>query len=344
LILPTHPNGTPRSGVIHACATDEKHRETLTLVHPTLPPISQPTLAQLGIGPGVGVGRDGEIHQEPPRDRLPIPANVQVSQRNTPALFGARLIDAIPDRVIIAQERAQRVQYGMAPSDGELNPVGRAHRLPDGKIGRFGWKAQTAHLAEFVQAACANELGLGNPREKQPKSLAHTAYEAPGLDLTQQQCDELTAFVAALPRPTERLPADAGLRARAHAGKALFSKVGCADCHTSNLGSVEGIYSDLLLHRMGSTLEGGGSSYGSAPIPVTVVSNSSEPLPDEWRTPPLWGVADSGPYLHDGRARTLQEAILMHGGQGRRAAQSFAALGESQQGDLIEFLRTLRAP
>jgi CxxC motif-containing protein (DUF1111 family) len=275
---------------------------------------------------------------------LNLPPGVQLSQRNTPALFGAKWIDAIPEQAILANERAQRLRYGMAPGDGEQFPVGRAPRLPGGKVGRFGWKGQTARLAEFVQAACANELGLGNPAEMQPKSLANPAYLAPGLDLTQQQCDQLTAFVADLPRPVERLPDDPALHARAAAGKALFTRIGCAACHTPNLGGVEGLYSDLLLHRMGSTLEGSGSSYGGVP-PSTPESPSlaSGPLPDEWRTPPLWGVADSAPYLHDGRAATLRDAITLHNGQAAASAEAFHRLSEGQRSDLIAFLQTLRA-
>src|SRR5205823_12492819 len=64
----------------------------------------------------------------------------------------------------------------------------------------------------------------------------------------------------------------------------------------------------------------------------------------EWRTPPLWGVADSAPYLHDGRAATLVEAIHWHGGQGSRAAQRFGKLGQGEQVQLMSFLKTLRAP
>ena len=75
----------------------------------------------------------------------------------------------------------------MAPPDGEEVPVGRALRLASGGVGRFGWKAQTASLAEFVRAACANELGLGNPGHPQPRPLGQSVYQEPGLDLTAEQ-------------------------------------------------------------------------------------------------------------------------------------------------------------
>jgi CxxC motif-containing protein (DUF1111 family) len=194
-----------------------------------------------------------------------------------------------------------------------------------------------------VQAACANELGLGNPGAAQPRPLGKPDYVSPGLDLTAEQCDQLTAFVASLPRPVERLPEDYSAREQAKAGKKLFRTIGCADCHTPDLGSVEGIYSDLLLHRMGQTLVGGGS-YGEPPPPLPGCSPAESPQNDEWRTPPLWGVADSAPYLHDGRAATLEEAIQMHAGQGTRSARRFARLSQAEQAQLVAFLKTLRAP
>src|SRR5207302_2525840 len=141
-----------------------------------------------------------------------------------------------------------------------------------------------------------------------PRPLGKPDYQPPGLDLTLEQCNQLTAFVAALPRPLERDPAEGVALEKISAGKKLFLKVGCADCHTPDLGSVEGIYSDLLLHRMGAPLVGGGS-YNEPPPEVPDAPPGQGPRADEWRTPPLWGVADSAPYLHDGRAPTLQEAI-----------------------------------
>jgi CxxC motif-containing protein (DUF1111 family) len=327
-------NGQFKEGVIHAFAVSGEYMETLNLLSPDLPAISQPTLPQL-------------VHMRRPRNCQPIqaPDGIHLAQRNTPALFGAGLIDSIPDRVILANMKWQRLRHGLAPGDTNKIPVGRANRLADGRVGKFGWKGQSARLADFVQAACANELGLGNPGHAQPQSLRKQDFRKVGYDLTQKQCDQITAFVAALPRPEERLPADAEGKADAARGKALFRQSGCAACHTPDLGSVSGIYSDLLLHRMSEELESGGSSYGGEPPPRrSIAKKPSGPRPEEWRTPPLWGVADSGPYLHDGRAATLEEAILKHGGQGARAARNFERLSQRQQARLVAFLKTLRAP
>ncbi len=194
-----------------------------------------------------------------------------------------------------------------------------------------------------MQAACANELGLGNPGQAQPQPLGKPYYRPAGLDLSQQQCDQITSFVASLPRPVERLPESGIERDRVNAGKRLFERVGCADCHTPNVGGVEGLYSDLLLHDMGQPLEGGGS-YNDPPPSLPDRTPGDGPQPGEWRTPPLWGVADSAPYLHDGRARTLEKAIEMHGGQAARSARQFSELGKNEQAHLVKFLETLRAP
>jgi CxxC motif-containing protein (DUF1111 family) len=328
-VLLSEASGERREGVVHAYATSDRYRETLAQLDPTLPKTGRPKLSQLVLLPGQSGA--GEL--------LALPSNIRLSQRNTPALFGAGLIDAIPERILLANERWQKVRHGGAQGGDEKRPVGRVHRLPNGKIGRFGWKAQVASLAEFVQAACAGELGLANPGTAQPASMARPSERAPGLDLTLKQCDELTAYVAALPRPVERPTPGA------EAGKALFAKIGCAHCHMPDLGTVEGIYSDLLLHRMGTSLEGSGTYYGapSSP-PPDIATPGPGPLPDEWRTPPLWGVAASAPYLHDGRAATLEQAIELHGGQGASAAASFKQLAPQQQAQVIVFLRSLQAP
>jgi CxxC motif-containing protein (DUF1111 family) len=332
--------GAVREGVVHARATKEQFKETLASVSAGLPPTSHPSLGELGVSieePGCG--------PRVPRSSFKAPVGVHFSQRNTPALFGARLIDEIPDREIIAQERRESLRAGLATSREENVPVGRASRLADGRIGKFGWKAQIASLSDFVQAACANELGLGNPGQAQPDSLGRPGYEPPGLDLTVEQCDQLTTFVALLPRPLERMPEESREREMALDGKDLFIRTGCASCHTPALGNVDGLYSDLLLHVMGRDLQATGTPYNDPHAPPTPeFSEDDGPEAREWRTPPLWGVADSAPYLHDGRAPTLHDAIRLHGGQALEARQRYIALGQEGQRKLLAFLSTLRAP
>ncbi len=274
-----------------------------------------------------------------------------LTERNPPALFGASLIDAIRDGAILAAAQVQR----------QTSPrvAGRVVRTRDGRIGRFGWQAQQATLAEFTLTACAVELGLTVPGHPQASDPQRPTDRAPGLDMIQDDCDALIAFVASLAPPREQVArTDTEM---VSTGKQLFSRIGCADCHLPELDGVRGIYSDLLLHNMGHQLAGEtAGGYGAF---VSVPQRDDSPagrfvcrecgfgaaLVDhsaafECRTPPLWGVASSAPYLHDGRAATLRDAILMHAGQGAAAAAEFQALDEQQRQFLFIFLNSLVAP
>jgi CxxC motif-containing protein (DUF1111 family) len=267
-----------------------------------------------------------------------------ISQRNSTALFGARFIDAIPESAIFANVRPSDVGQRLATNSGRPPIAGRRKVGFDGKGGRFGWKAQIPNLAEFVREACANEIGLGNPQHPDSMVLFEIMLQGRTDDLTNYQCDLITEFIASLPRPQERLPADSKVAADAIAGKRLFRTTGCADCHISDLGPVQGLYSDLLLHDMGKALEdceGAGNRYAQG---FLLTLSSPPPLAREWRTPPLWGVADSAPYLHDGRAATLEEAIRLHDGEGIQARERFERSNVDEKRQLLAFLGTLRAP
>ena len=234
--------------------------------------------------------------------------NVSVSERNTPPLFGAGLIDEIPSEVLVAD--------GGASSRPSVR--GRVSRTKEGRIGRFGWKAQVPSLHEFVRGACANELGLEVPGHSQGASpLAPGETCASGLDLTEPECDDLVAYVRALPAPVAVDPSGPQGTKDMRAGRRLFAQVGCASCHVPTLGDVQGIYSDLLLHDMGQSLSDSGSTYG-----VERSGHADGPTPREWRTPPLWGYRDSGPYMHDGRAQNLEEAVALHDGQAQGVGAS----------------------
>jgi CxxC motif-containing protein (DUF1111 family) len=321
------------------------------------------------------------------------------SQRNPTALFGSGLIDAIPDEVL---EAAAKVKY---PKHPEI--AGRVARQKDGRIGRFGWKAQTIGLNDFVRTACAVELGLDVPGHPQGGLPRSPHRKAKGLDLTDSQCTSLVAYVGALPPPIQRPSSDPTEERMIADGRRLFSKVGCANCHSASLGEVASIYSDLLLHDMGPELGDTGSygafvpddsepdfvdpdqplADGAAPAPgaggeavvkvepappalalgggfpvvttqtmmggsggvVNGTGVSKRPTKgpagrQEWRTPPLWGVRDSGPYLHDGRAPTLERAIALHGGEAEGSARDYFALTPEERFKLQTFLKSLVAP
>ncbi len=266
------------------------------------------------------------------------------SQRNPIPLFGIGLIDKIPEAVIEAGARRKH------PGSPRVN--GRPSRLEDGRIGRFGWKAQTASLREFNLSAAAVEMGLEVPGHAQAADPRVPPLKASGLDMNADECDALLAYVGSLPAPVAAAPPNPRDERAQKAGKALLKSTGCAECHVPQLGDVKNIYSDLLLHDMGSELEDT-SSYGAfvaglAPPPAKparalATGRAGTATDTEWRTPPLWGLRDSAPYLHDGRAASIDEAILLHGGEASAAAQRYRQLPARDQAQLQLFLSSLKA-
>ncbi len=260
---------------------------------------------------------------------------------NSTALFGAGWVDQITDRAITHNARLRAMASLGQVIGGNLEsvPAGRARILPDGRIGKFGWKAQFATLKEFVAAACANEIGLGNPLMEQARPYAHHATQKVERDLDELQFRSLVAYVGTLARPIEVMPSDSSDRIEAERGRVLFEKVGCTVCHVSSLGGVDGVYSDFLLHRLTSSEDLGG--YREVP---QVELPTDHPLADEWKTPALWGVADSAPYFHDGKSPTLRAAIDRHQGDASAVTRGFVSLSERDQNAVIAFLSTLKAP
>ena len=219
------------------------------------------------------------------------PVLVRSSERNPPPLFGIGRIDAIPDEAIEAAAKRR--------SSSSAQVKGRVSRLKDGRIGRFGWKAQTATLEEFVLSAAAGEMGLEIPGRRQAADPRLPGFGARGLDMDQDECNLLVEFVRGLTAPIEASPADEKAASQRKAGEATFKTIGCASCHLPKLGDVDGIYSDLLLHDMGPQL-GDADVYtvfsGEPARPAaTEPADRSRPgtgiaSAREWRTPPLWGL------------------------------------------------------
>jgi CxxC motif-containing protein (DUF1111 family) len=326
------PHGMPLSGVVHLKSVKPEFQETLDLLRPGLPHSPTIPLADL-VDP-----------TKPKRN------DIVVTQRNTPALFGDGLIDAVPDDTLIAHMREHMTASRLVGLSRAKDPKvrGRIARLADGRLGRFGWKLEFATLQDFVKAACANELGLSNPGRPQATPLGKPAYQQPGTDLTDEQCVLMTDFIRGLPAPTQVLPRDEKAVAAVRRGETLFAEMGCADCHVRDLGPVAGLYSDNLLHDLGIQLQSSTGYYGSI-IPEPEIANdkfaeSQQPKPGEWRTAPLWGVADSGPYLHDGRAETLEAAIEAHAGEAVDVAKRFKEAPPEDRAAIVAFLKTLRAP
>ena len=272
------------------------------------------------------------------REIVPPQANVRAN-RQTSALFGLGLIEAIPEETILAG-----VDRGVPP---EVR--GRASMIFDPvsgttRVGRFGWKGQHSSVEAFCADAYMNEMGVTNalfPVENAPNGRADVLAALDKIADPEDTADPETGkadfqlaadFVKYLGAPP-RIP----MNASALAGQVLFGTVGCADCHTPQMRTgvndvaalsekTVALYSDLLLHDMGNLGDG-------------VVQGATGSR--EFRTPPLWGLRVSAPYLHDGRARTVDQAIRLHDGQGRGSREKYNALSAPQRRQLLDFLATL---
>jgi CxxC motif-containing protein (DUF1111 family) len=253
---------------------------------------------------------------------IPVGANL-TSVRNATQLFGLGLIDAIPDDVI----RAQAIPRG----DGVL---GRPNLVRDAagqeRVGRFGWKAETATLERNVAQALRNEHGITSPLvpldslPARPDSVAGCRGESEAVKDDGSMVTALTAFIAALGPP----PAAASDPKAA--GAAVFEATGCASCHMPRLqvgDQAIPLYSDLLIHDLGTDLDDG------------VVQGRARGR--DWRTAPLWGLGSRSRFLHDGRARSIRAAILSHGGEAARTGERFRALTPEDRAALLAFLASL---
>jgi CxxC motif-containing protein (DUF1111 family) len=200
----------------------------------------------------------------------------------------------------------EAIRAGTAASGGRVN-VGT-----DGRPGRFGWKADIVSLRQFVADAFRTEMGLTNPLT--PRDLADGCGSA-RLDLDLGTVEAVTAYVRGLAAP-----------APVGASGSIFDRIGCAACHTPDLAGVP-LYSDLLLHDMGRALDDG------------IVQGDARG--QDWRTTPLWGLQQRLRFLHDGRADSIEAAILAHGGEAESAAQQFRALAPEDRVALLSFLGRL---
>ncbi|GAA4423048.1 di-heme oxidoredictase family protein [Bremerella cremea] len=274
------------------------------------------------------------------------------AERNPPQLFG---IDDI-DKQIRDADLKQLVETQ------KLSRTGVSGRM----AGKFGWRGQMRSLDLFVKGACAIEIGLQVPEFHQTADPLRPEYELKGADLNEKQISLLVNYVRELPRPERVMPADDDAKALAIEGQNLFTAVGCAECHVTDVGSLKEVYSDFLLHDMGQQFE---DPIPAEPKTETILQENMDVISSyhgmvrrkvttelvrelaiepeqhrEYKTPPLWGVADSAPYLHDGRATTLRAAIEWHGGEAYSSYRRFSLLKENQQFALLKFLETLRAP
>ena len=281
------------------------------------------------------------------RGRMVIPETfaglpVKQDQRNAIPIFGTGMFEFISNETILANAD---------PEDLDNDGIsGRANNDGAG-MGRFGSKSQSNNIELFTRAPLFNHMGItSNPVQGAAGtvSLGHGALlqgsaspnsptsdddGIPDPEMPSTELADLISFSRFLAPPQKKPFNDAALR-----GESSFDQVGCTSCHIPSLPSSKGpveAFTDLLIHDMGPELAGQ-VSFGS---PQTATSGDS--TASEWRTAPLWGTSHVGPYLHDGRAPTLNEAILMHGGEGQASRDAYSALTELQRQDILEFLRHL---
>lgn len=293
-----------------------------------------------------------------PRPAIPETDNV-FTQRNPVPFFGVGLIAELPDDEILEWED---------PDDADGDGISGRANYDRGFVGRFGMKSQTVSIEGFIRGPLNNHAGITTdplseeqranlPVDSSQGSAASLDRFLPGLrpewspfqdlhglaqaaapdgpltdnddvadpEMSTDELFDLVSFSMLLAAP-EFEP----LNETTTLGRDLFNAAGCGSCHRPRLDGPRGpipAYSDFLLHDMGEDLTDG-----------IVMGYASK---TEFRTMPLWGVAAEGPYLHDGRATTLDEAILWHGGEAEAARDYYAGLTQAEKDAVVEFLLSL---
>jgi CxxC motif-containing protein (DUF1111 family) len=289
--------------------------------------------------------------------------NANIIFRIPTPVFGAGLIEAIPDSAILANMRTNTSEKSALGISGRANAhlSGNVNRSAnDGTVTRFGWKAQNKSLLIFASEAYNVEMGVTNQLFQQERdetpgcifnatpedTLNFTPPAASGSSNTAVLSDieAFANFMRMLAPPIPAPPTPSSEK-----GRATFTKIGCVHCHTPSLttgpkiasgsstnpsaalsNQTANLFSDLLVHHMGIGLADGITQGGAGP--------------DEFRTAPLWGAGQRVFFLHDGRTTNLVEAIRAHqsrGSEANRVVEHFNRLSTQEQQELIDFLRSL---
>ncbi|WP_330205181.1 di-heme oxidoredictase family protein [Cyanobacterium sp. DS4] len=258
----------------------------------------------------------------------PLSSDVQTSLRIPSPVFGVGLLEAIEEEDILALADEKDTN-----KDGIS---GKANRVWDEEkqslaLGRFGWKANQPNLLQQSASAYVNDMGVTNPLFPENDG---------SMDIDEQILTDATFYVQTLAVPARNLVNSAQVKK----GEKLFAEANCIGCHVTTLKTgnyfVNAIahqtihpYSDLLLHDMGEGLADNRPDFQASG--------------KEWRTTPLWGIGVTqtvlpySGYLHDGRARTLEEAILWHGGEAQTSKEIFRNMAQDDRIALIRFLKSL---
>ena len=290
--------------------------------------------------PGDTLPAFADVHSRSPRPSFtfdpPISPVPVIGARQAPHLAGMGLLEAVPVNMLAEWND---------PDDSDGDGIsGRLAVLETGAIGRFGWKAVHPTLRTQTASAFAADMGITSVEqpaddctEKQPTCVDNASSSAN--EVSSDGLDAVASFMRHLGVPRARYIRD---DPAVQKGFDLFINIQCAACHRPTLQTAKGElavsniqfnpFTDLLLHDMGDGL--------SESLP------EGDAAPNEWRTPPLWGlglVASSkyARFLHDGRAKTLADAIEWHGGEAENSRAAFLALSTEDRSILLTFLQSL---
>lgn len=271
----------------------------------------------------------------------PMAHDVMISPRIAPAVFGVGLLEAVTEATVLAASD---------PEDADGDGIsGRPNMIvvADGSsvLGRFGWKANVPTVNDQNAGAFLGDIGITTPVRPDENCTAVQAECQQSINGGTPEVDELklsrvTFYTRTLAVPGRR---DVGL-VDTTAGEALFMEAGCASCHSPQLVTGKSDiaqlseqtirpYTDLLIHDMGEGLADGRPDQSATGT--------------EWRTAPLWGIGlvddvnGHSRYLHDGRARNLEEAILWHGGEAEASTAEFIEMTAQSRRQLLIFLESL---
>jgi CxxC motif-containing protein (DUF1111 family) len=270
---------------------------------------------------------------------IPLPADFMFSPRVAPPVFGLGLLEAVDDSDILS--RADEHDMDGDGISGKPNHVWDEERQ-ETVIGRFGWKANNPTLLQQSAAAYNEDMGITNFIFKNENAYGQSQGISSELyDVTDSLLHSVAFYIRTLAVPARRSADDEAVLQ----GKLLFHQAGCASCHTPKLRTKTDVafpeisgqtifpYTDMLLHDMGEDLADHRPDY--------------EASGSEWRTPPLWGIGltrvvnGHNNFLHDGRARSLMEAILWHGGEAQNSRDKVKEMTKSDRAALIRFLESL---
>ncbi len=270
---------------------------------------------------------------------IPLPSGLMISPRIAPPVFGLGLLEAIDDADILA--RADESDADHDGISGKPNHVWDDQKQ-EMVVGRFGWKSNNPNLLQQSAAAYNEDMGITNFIFQKENSYGQSqGVSSDVYDVTDSLLQSVSFYIRTLAVPARRNANDDEVVR----GKLMFNEVGCASCHVPKQKTKTNVafpeisgqtiypYTDLLVHDMGEDLADHRPDFEASGF--------------EWRTAPLWGIGltqvvnGHNNFLHDGRARSLMEAVLWHGGEAQQAKDKVKAMSRSDRDALIRFLESL---